>query len=421
MIRGGKIMKTTKIIMVAMLIFAIIPINVSAQNSPIIRLNIANYNPMPVQPGQFVDVAVTVQNIGAGDARNIDITYIDSPFFELVSTQDRVKTIPVLGSYKDFVINYRFKVSDNVVEGRNQITFEYTLREQPGVVSTANLNLDVKSTEVPISISSVRLTQDEVEPGERTDLVIAVTNPSLSSNIRDVSLTLQLVNVQGNQVLELPFAPIDSTNRKSINRIQPGQTTEFRFNLITYPDAESKIYKVPVLFTYFDDTGRMYEQTSFISIKVNSKPEIYTIIESTTINQRTRTGDIVFDVINKGVTDIKLLTVTINENENFEILSTSNKEYLGKIDSDDFKSARYRIKISDDVDEVTFPITLTYKDALNNDFEETIQITHKLRQQETNGNGQGTIIIVLLILGIVGFLLYRRKQRRKKMMSDDDD
>jgi hypothetical protein len=420
MIYGGEKMKITKIILVMLLLIVISPITVSAQNTPIIRLNIANYEPMPVQPGQFVDVSILVQNIGAGDARDIEITFIDSPFFELVSTQDKIKEIPVLGSYNDFLINYRLKVSDNVVEGQNQITFEYTLRNQPGIVSTANLNLDVKSTEVPISISSVRLTQDEVEPGERTDLIIAVTNPSQSSNIRDVSLTLQLASMQGNQLIELPFAPVDSTNKKSINRIQPGQTTEFRFNLITYPDAESKIYKVPVLFTYFDDTGRLYEQTSFVSIMVNSKPDIYAIIESTTINQRTRTGDIVFDIINKGVTDIKLLTVKINENENFEILSTSNVEYLGKIESDDFKSSRYRIKVSEDIEDVTFPITLTYKDALNNEFEETIQITHKLRQQESNGNGQGTLIIIVLALGIVGFLYFRRRQRRKKVMREDD-
>jgi hypothetical protein len=414
-------LKNLKNIFAIIAILLLVPVLASAQNSPVIRMSIANYDPLPVQPGEFVDVWVSVQNIGAGDARNIRIEYLSSPYFDLVNPEDEVREIPVIGSNNDYLLKYRFKVADDVVEGDNQLRFQHSLRSAPGVVTTVNLRLDVKSTDVPISISSVRLSPDPVEPGQRSELTIAVTNPAVASNLRDVSVSLQLVNQQGNSMFDLPFAPIDSTNTKSINRILPGQTTEFRFSLVTYPDADSKIYKVPVLISYFDDVGRRYDDLSFISVNVNSEPDLFIVIESTTLNSRNRQGDIVFDVINQGVSNVKLLTVSLDNSDLFNIESTSNKNYLGNIESDDFKSARYRVSVNDDVDEVSFPVTLTFRDALNNEFTQSFEVVHTLRNPETNGGGLGTFIIVLLVVGIIVFIFYRQKAKRKRMQRHDDD
>ena len=397
------------------------PVLASAQNSPVIRMSIANYDPLPVQPGEFVDVWVSVQNIGSGDARNMVIEYLPSPYFELVNPDEEVREIPVIGANNDYVLKYRFKVADDIVEGDNQLRFQHYLRSAPGVVSTVNLRLDVKSTDVPISISSVRLSPDPVEPGQRSELTIAVTNPALASNLRDVSVSLQLVNQQGNAMIDLPFAPVDSTNTKSINRILPGQTTEFRFSLLTYPDADSKIYKVPVLISYFDDVGRRYDDVSFISVNVNSEPDLFIVIESTTLNSRSKQGDVVFDIVNQGVSNVKLLTVSLNDSDSFNILSTSNLNYLGNIESDDFKSARYRVSVNDNVSEVTFPVTLTFRDALNNEYTQSYEVSHTLRNPEGNGGGSGTLIVVLLIVGIIAFIFYRRRAKKRRMQKHDDD
>ena len=413
-------MKKTIIITMMMLAIMMLPVNVEA-NSPIIKMDIANYDPMPVQPGQFVDVWINVQNIGTSDARDIEIEFKESPYFELVNPENKLRQINVLGTQKDYSLRYRFKVSDDVVEGTNTLRFEYTLGNMPGVVSTTNLRLDVKSTETPISISSVRTRPDPVEPGEKTELTIAVANPSTSSNLRDVNVALQLADLQGGAMQELPFSPIDSTNRKSINRIQPQQTTEFRFNLITNPDAEAKIYKVPTTFSYFDDTGNRYEETSIITIKVNSEPDLYGIIESTTLNKNKKSGEINFDIINQGTADIKLLTAKLKNGENYEVTSSSQKEYLGNIETDDFKSARYNVKINENVEQVTYELKLTYRDALNNQFEETLLIEQKLRDAESNGNGTGTIIVILVIIGIIAYIWNKKRQRRKKMLEEDDD
>src|SRR6056297_2054604 len=148
-------MKTNNITKIGLMIMLtaliIMPFNVNAQTTnPLIKFNIANYDPMPVQPGQFVDVWVAVQNTGTGDAEQLKIEYVESPYFELVNPEDKTKTISVLGSYKDYLIKYRFKVADDVVEGTNTLTFEHSLRGASNVISTTNLNLDVKTIDVPI-------------------------------------------------------------------------------------------------------------------------------------------------------------------------------------------------------------------------------------------------------------------------------
>jgi hypothetical protein len=82
---------------------------------------------MPVQPGEFVDVWISVQNIGAGEAKDLRLEYLDSPYFELVNPDEKVREISLLGSYRDYTLKYRFKVSNNVVEGVNELRFEHSL------------------------------------------------------------------------------------------------------------------------------------------------------------------------------------------------------------------------------------------------------------------------------------------------------
>lgn len=417
-----KINNITKIgLMIILTALIIIPFNVNAQTTnPLIKFNIANYDPMPVQPGQFVDVWVAVQNTGTGDAEQLKIEYVESPYFELVNPEDKIKTIDVLGSYKDYLIKYRFKVADDVVEGKNTLTFEHSLGDATNVVSTTNLNLDVKTTEVPITISSVKLTPDPVEPGQESNLVIAVTNPTQSSNMRDVSLTLQLANFQEGESLELPFAPVSSTNKKSINRIRPGQTTEFKFDLVTYPDATSKIYKLPILFSYYDDSGKSYTETTFVSMNVNSEPDLYAVIENIKVDKTKRSGEVIIDIINQGVSDVKLLSATLKSNENMNVTSASNKEYLGKIETDDFKSANFDIKVNENTNKIILPLTLTFKDALNKDYTKNIEIEYELKDATTNEGSSLTTIIIILIIGIVAFIYYKRRAKRKKLLHDDD-
>lgn len=408
---------TTMMILITALMLTTIT---TAQNGAVIRFSVSNYDPMPIQPGQFVDVWINVQNIGNKDARDITIEFLDSPYFTLANKEEKTRNINVLGSYNDNVLKYRFRVADNVVEGQNTLRFNYTVGNYPGVSGIVNLRVDVKSTETPLSVSAVRINPEPLAPGEIGELMIAVTNPSASSNIRDLTVALQLTDLQGGNLFNLPFAPRESTNKKSINRILPGQTTEFRFSLISYPDADSKIYKIPVMFSYYDDVGNRYEDASIVSINVNSKPDLYVIIESINVNKNLRTGDVIFDVVNQGISDIKLLTVKLQDSNDFELVSASNKEYLGNIDSDDFKSARYRIKANDEADELAFNILLTYRDALNNEFSDQITISHKLRAPEGNGNGTTTLIIVIVILAVLFYFWHKRKQRRKKLLEEDD-
>jgi hypothetical protein len=94
------------------------------------------------------------------------------------------------------------------------------------------------------------------------------------------------------------------------------------------------------------------------------------------------------------------------------VISASNTEYLGTVDSDDFKSARFRIVVDDDVDEVVFPLTLLFRDALNNEFSEDFEIVHVLREPESNGNGSGTLIVILVVLGMIGYWYHRKKEAK---------
>lgn len=389
---------------------------VSAQdsNNPVIKLTLSTYDPIPAEPGKLVDVWINVQNIGDTDARNVALEFIDSSAFSITSEDERTVNIPVLGAYKDYTIKYKMKVSENIADGPNDLMVRYTVGNVPSVVSTARISIDVKSAETAISIKDISINPAPVEAGGKAKLSFNVENLAKSSSIRNVDVTVQITTVvSGTTVVDLPFVTVNSGNQKSIDRIAPGQKGEFIFDLAVYPEAESKIYKLPVTVSYYDDTGRQYEKTILVGVEVNAKPDLFVTLESSDINSKVMSGDVLFNIINRGTSNAKLMTLTLKESEQYEVLSPSNELYLGNIDSDDFETARFNVK-SNEGKEITFTIELKYKDSLNNEFTEIHNVKYTLREPEGQKKGSFSWLLLVVVVAVSAFVWYRRRKNKNR-------
>jgi hypothetical protein len=121
-----------------------------------------------------------------------------------------------------------------------------------------------------------------------------------------------------------------------------------------------------------------------------------------------------FNVVNRGTSNVKLMTFTLESSKDYKVLSPSQEVYLGKVDSDDFQTAKYDVKVSAK-DNVTFLITLKYKDSLNNEFTEKHEVVYNLVEPlAQKKSSTGTIFLVVVIIVIIGFVIYRRRKNRTK-------
>jgi len=407
-------MKNNMIWIFGLFIVAMMVPSVLAEAS--LSVTVSKYDPYPATPGQTVKVWLLVQNNGDQDAKNVNVEFVPQAPFTLYN-DDAIKTIPILGAQKDYLVDFNLKVADNAVEGDNNLKIRYGF----DLASTQEKNLDIfiQAKDATVSIESVQMNPEEISPGSDGTLTITVKN-NAQSTMTDLSMKLQLQAIIGGTLVDLPFAPIDSGTERRIYTLESGQSTEFTYDLRAYPDAVSKVYKIPFTLSYYDTLGNQKNTTDFVGVTVNGLPDISIIIDKTDIYKGTTTGTVDFKVINKGVSDVKFLNVILQKSSDFDLLSTSDTTYVGNLVSDDYQTAEYQIDVKSKSDKLTLPVMLQYRDSNNKYYEKNYNVELDLvdssKLNPKSGVGGSSWVIIIIILLIIGGIWYyfRRKNKKNK-------
>ena len=191
-----------------------------------------------------------------------------------------------------------------------------------------------------------------------------------------MDITIEL-NLSSN---DIPFAPINSTIKKRIKNLGSGEEAITSFGIISYTDAESGVYKIPLEITYSDEVGADYSDNTIVSLTVFTPPDIMIILEDFDVYTKNTTGKVSIEVINKGDSDVKFLTIELEKNGDYEILSTS-KIYSGKIKSDSAETVNFDLYIKNE-GEITLPVTVSYQDEESNYYTKTEKVKLKIYSSE---------------------------------------
>ncbi|MCF7872089.1 COG1361 S-layer family protein [Candidatus Woesearchaeota archaeon] len=408
-------MKKTTILMALIVILTLAMATQTNAASPEIELTIQSYSPSPIEPGDSAELWIKAENIGTETAKKLQVEFLDNYPFKLISENDRITTINELEMGRSYILRYKIQIDPGAIQGSNNIQMKYSYDGHQEYSVTKNLPLLIRTTDTPITLSYVKLNDETMHPGEKNTLKIGIKNLAKSSTVRDLSVELILTPVYGSTgiLADIPFTPLNSGSKKTLDKIRAGQTAEFEFQIATYPDAESKLYKVPVQIKYRDEIGTQYNDTILIGLEVNSKPELMITLEDSQINTQNPKGEITIAVTNRGISDLKLMTLTLEESQDYQIISPTNQIYLGNVDSDDFETARFEIKTQGS-GTIKLPIQIEYKDSLNKDFKENYEIEYNILEPNGEQNNTGTIIIVVIILAIIGIIIYKKRKKKRK-------
>lgn len=259
-----------------------------------------------------------------------------------------------------------------------------------------------------LTIESVSSTPSDIAPGETAKIKIDIEN-NIQEDLENVIVSLDLSLV--------PFAPYESSTDKIIKEIDEEDTESVSFDVIALSDAEAGIYKIPVVISYLFN-GTIISKTSFISLTINSEPEL--TISYTGDLIKGKNNKINVRITNTGLTEIKFLEIELKDSSRIKTLGTK-KIYIGDIESDDFDSTDFNLFVDEGASSLSnIPITLKYRDATNNVKTENINLqvrVYDLKEAQELGivkKNNTMIYLGLIIVLIILWFVYRRLKKKKR-------
>lgn len=368
---------------------------------------LTRYDPQPAEPGKYVTVYIKLENSGTGTAKNMVLKILPEYPFSLDPGKSNQVYIGSLGN-NYHTAEFTLKVDEKALQGTNKLKVRYNLDELREFWSEQELDITIQAGDHVFSISNIETEPTNIAPGSSGKIKVEVENLA-GSYFSDISAKIDLSSD------DLPFAPYNSPTEKSLYHLAPNQKHEFVFDIIASPDAEAKIYKVPLTLTYSDNTGTEYTKSELIGVIVNSKPDITVTVDDTDLLKDKMIGTITLKIVNKGFNDVKFLNLKITETEEFEILSASPEEYIGNLDSDDFETVEFKLMLKNG-EELEIPLELEYKDMNNNPYTKNLVVKLKIHSaKELGQDGDSkTIWFVLVIIVVAGYFIYKRRKKKKK-------
>jgi len=331
-----------------------------------IRFDLTKTDPSPLEPGEKFDIWIDATNIEIYTIRNLKISFVNSFPFSITDLNQSSIIIDELRPGEKKTIKFNVKINKDINEGMYSLNLQYYSSKLSAVVSK-NFDLSIKTINVIVSTTNIRLNPEKARPGSTANLEIDIIN-NANSAITDITAELMLDGT--------PFASIGESNEKKIRQLAQGAKATLTYDLAVNPDAALKVHKVPLSITYYDQLGSKFTRNNTIGITVYAKPEYNIDLESSDVFIKDQNGEITISIANKGNSDLKFLSVELLPGKDYDIISNP-RNYVGNLDSDDFETVTYKIYTrTSKPAELKFKID--YKDTYNNDFSDNLTVNFPL-------------------------------------------
>lgn len=246
---------------------------------------------------------------------------------------------------------------------------------------------------LPLNVLASTAATRENIPTEGMGLSVAVLNyePSPAQPGKFVTLFIKAENSGGNLIENSRFILIPKypftikrgeATEKTFGTIGSEQQVLLKYELFVDNSATEGTYEMPLrLCTNYDCTS--YKETPVnIAVNTGGTPKVEVGLEDFDIISPQKTGTVTFHIINRGNLNTKYALLDLIETNDFELL-TPNKIYIGKLESDDFETAEFKLYIkSTDKQTIDLPVRIQYTDANDKDYDQTTTLKLKIYSQE---------------------------------------
>ncbi|MEM2956249.1 MAG: COG1361 S-layer family protein [Candidatus Pacearchaeota archaeon] len=361
-----------------------------------IQIMSLKYEPYPVEPGEVFELWIKIENDGKQETKDATCKLIlDNPF--LLYQGELIQSYGILSPRDQAIFKYKIKVDENAVDGDNILKVECSPNPKTGFWKQTEIAIKVQTRYPTLNILNVKTNPSAITPGHKADLTFTIENTA-DSSMKDINIKIDFSSV--------PFAPYQEIGEKKLRRLNAGTNETLTFSIVSLPNAEGGIYKVPIEISYTDDLGTAHSINAIISLEINSKPDLYVFVDSSQLTTSKTIGEITFKVINRGLTDIKFVSLKILPSKQIKLISP-DIAYIGDIDSDDSETADFKITVKSS--RLNIPIEMTYRDVSNNLYIEQLNISYNLPSTAEAGKGGINWIVIIMIIILIVFAYIKRK------------
>ncbi len=365
------------------------------QTSTPVDVSLLRYQPVPAQAGDVLDVYIQIANNGTSQAGDVQLQILSSDNLqpEGQSTVD----VGTLAAQSTYVAHVKVRVDAAAPAGPHILL----VQTKQGTQSWQDhqLTIQVQPTQASVFVGAVTSTPAVVAPGQDATVSLTIQNQA-DQRLRDLSVSLDLSNS--------PFIPMDGTARQTVQLVMPKTSADVSFHLSAKPGATADSYRIPVTITYLDELGETKTQTDTIGMRVDATPDVKAYIDSVTSQQGG--AQVSVRIVNQGLSQIKFAEAHIASGTDYTVPDQERDQYVGNIDSDDWDTIRFSVKTTQQ--QVTIPITYSYKDSFNQEHNATQSFVVDIPAQQGGSGATLWIILIVIVVGGGGIWWYRR--RRKK-------
>lgn len=260
-----------------------------------------------------------------------------------------------------------------------------------------------------------------IYPGEEESVKITVDNNE-NSDIEDVSVSLVLSNSVNGQIISLPFSIVGSST-KDLDDLNEDDDDSASFTLKANANAEPGNYNIPYTIKYKEKDGNetgLTKEGSF-GLMISAKTDLDFSASTKGSDSETaivgKQGKISLEIINRGLGDIKAVSIDINP-QGYDLIS-KEKIFIGTINPEDSDSADFDVIFKSQ--NPTLTATISYKDFNGGDQTQTVTLPLKVYTSEEalelgliSKSKVGIYIGTALALIIIWYVYRRIKKRKKK-------
>ncbi len=397
---------------IAFLLLALLAAPVMAETTTsggLIEMRLLKHEPSPAEPGAYADVWATIANPrGGATATNLECRVEDRAPFSVDSEENREKDLGNLPPGYESNVKWRIRVDEDAVPGNNLLDITCQHDNYPSL--TLEADVYVQPTEAVLSIDRAEV--PVMVPGQQANLNIKLKNLAAIS-VKEVSVKLDFD--------ELSFAPVGSTGEKQLSIISGRGEETVSFTLITYPDAQPGVYKIPVTLSYYDRLGKEYEKEDVLGVIVDAETDLHVNVEESDLYKSASSGRVSLEIVNRGLEDVKFLSVKVLAGEGYEVTGAS-EVYVGELSSDDYSGVDFRVYAEAGASQqMPFKLELSYTDAFNQQKIEEVTVNVPLYSDEelarlgitpVAGMDMVTVAIAAIILVYAAYWLYKRFKKK---------
>ncbi len=388
-----------KIIAIVMLL--VLALSVHAAGGSMVKASILRYQPTPAEQGNTVDIWIELNNAGT-TAKNVVVKFVPEYPFSLPQGQQGEVVAGSVAQTESKVVKFTLFVDSNAPNGDSNVKFQYSV--DGGQWTQLETPVSLQTQNAVIVVDTYEVSPSQIVPGQTVDVKLKLRNAGRIA-VKNLDASIDLIDGK--------FSTIGSGALKRIDYIGAGETEELSFKLASDTSTEVKVYNIPVTLSYQDERNKVLSSTAKISLVVNAKPELSLTVDSTKFDSKKVPGIVSMKVVNKGVVNLKYMTVRLVQTPDYAILSPSNEAYVGNLDSDDFETVDFTIKPL--VESPRLSIQLEFKDPYNVDFSQQYDLPLRIITEKDLGKGGfpvGTVVIVLLIIGGIVYWYFKRRKKR---------